>query len=70
MLTESEKDSLNSLRDTLLAIEDVVHIIAHRDHNPWLYWALVHLAGIREQMKKAVKMNQNSEPQSHQGTLC
>ena len=57
MLKESEKETLKEIVDTLDAIEGAVLIMAHHDHNPHLFRALVSLANSKERIKKAVNEN-------------
>ena len=57
MLTANEKETLKGIVDTLDAIEGTVIIMAHKDHNPHLFRALVSLANSKERIQKAVNEN-------------
>lgn len=61
MLTESEKETLNGIVDTLDEIEGTVIIMAHNDHNPYLFRALVSLANSKERIQKAVNENADAK---------
>ena len=61
MLNEIEKKTLNGIVDTLDDIEGTILVMAHHDHNPHLFRALVSLSNSKERIKKAVNEDVDSK---------